>query len=328
MNRVLITGGAGYLGAVLTKKLLDRGYFVRVLDPLIFGQEPLKAVSVNGQFDLQVGLTEDNYILEKCLTNIDAVVHLSGLSNDPSCELNAELTKKVNIEATKNLLALCRKKGVKRIVNASSCSVYGFTEGKAVDESSELNPLTAYASSKVACEELMFNESSEDLVVTSLRKATLYGPSPRMRFDLVVNTFTGMALSEGKIIINGGQQWRPFVHVDDACEAHIFMLEADAKLINRQNFNVGDNEQNYKIIDLAYMIAEYLPNVKIDHSNSPDARSYRANFDKINNLGWKVKKNVQDGVLGIKEMFDKKEIVDFRDLNYFNIKRMISYLNV
>jgi nucleoside-diphosphate-sugar epimerase len=299
-----------------------------VLDPLIFGKEPLHRVVTNPNFDLQIGLVEDSYMLDKCLNGIDSVIHLAGLSNDPSCELNADLTQKANIDATKVLLQLSKQKGIERLVYASSCSVYGFTEDRTVNEESPLNPLTAYARSKVACEELILKEASSDLVVVCLRKATLYGASPRMRFDLVINTMTGMGISDGKIVINGGQQWRPFLHVDDAADAHLFMLMADKNKVNRQIFNVGSNDQNVKIADIAQSVGRIIPKVAISTSDSPDHRSYRVSFDKINGIGWKAKHSIDDGIRGIQQMFDSGEVKDFRDLNYFNIKRMLSYLNI
>lgn len=328
MEKVLITGGAGYVGTLLAKRLLERGYKVRVLDQLIFGKEPLHSIAHHINFDLQVGLVEDSYMLGKCLEGIDAVIHLAGLSNDPSCELNSDLTQKANVDATKVLLQLSEKKGVKRIVYASSCSVYGFTENRIVDEQSPINPLTAYARSKTACEDLILNGVDKNLVTVCLRKATLYGPSPRMRFDLVINTMTGMAISDGRIVINGGEQWRPFLHVEDAVDAHLFMLTAAPEKINRKVFNVGSNDQNAKITDLAKGVSRQIPNVDISISDSPDHRSYRVNFDKINTIGWKTKYTIDDGIRGIKDMFDRGEIKDFRDLNYFNIKRMLSYLNI
>jgi dTDP-4-amino-4,6-dideoxygalactose transaminase/nucleoside-diphosphate-sugar epimerase len=327
-KRVLVTGGAGYVGCVLVKKLLEQGYFVRVLDQLIFGKEPLKEFMNNPNFDLEVGLVEDKYTVEKCMENINFVIHLSGLSNDPSCELNSDLTTKANVDSTKILLQIAKSNNVQRFINASSCSVYGFTEGKFVDEKNELNPLTAYARSKVASENAVLAQACDDFVTVSLRKATIYGPSPRMRFDLVINTMTGMGLSEGKLVINGGEQWRPFLHVEDAADAYIFMINAPKEKINGQSFNVGSNEQNMKIIDLAYKIAETIPSIRVEQSPSPDNRSYRVNFNKINSIGWTNKFSIEDGILGVKRMFDTNEIQDFRNLNYFNIKRMISYLNI
>ena len=328
IRRVLVTGGAGYIGCILVKKLLEKGYAVRVLDQLIFGKEPLAELINSPHPDLHVGLVEDKYIVEKCMQGVDAVIHLSGLSNDPSCEINPELTRKSNIDATKIILDVAKANNIKRFIYASSCSAYGFTGDTVVTEESPLNPLTAYAKSKVDCENLIIPAASDDFVTVCLRKATVYGPSPRMRFDLVINTMTGMALSEGKITINGGQQWRPFVHVEDAADAYIFMLEAPKENINGQVFNIGDNNQNIKIIDLAQEIRSVIPEAQVELSESPDTRSYHVNFDKINRLGWKASKTICDGIVDIKEMFDKGQVKNFRDLNYFNIKRMITYLNV
>lgn len=328
IKRVLITGGAGYVGIILTKKLLERGYKVRVLDQLIYGKESLKEVITHTNFSLEVGVVEDKYIVEKCLKDVDAVIHLAGLSNDPSCELDAKLTKKANIDSTKILLKLSKEKGVKRFINASSCSVYGYTGEKIVNEESPLNPLTEYAKSKVKSEELCLSESNENFVTVSLRKSTVYGPSPRMRFDLVVNTMTGMVMSEGKIIINGGEQWRPFLHVNDAADAYVFMLEAPKEKINGKIFNVGSNEQNFKIMDIANKIAKIIPNTEIEQSPSPDKRSYLVNFDKIHSLGWKPKYSIEEGILGVKKLFEDGTVTNFRDINYFNIKRMLSFLNI
>ena len=153
-----------------------------------------------------------------------------------------------------------------------------------------------------------------------------------MRFDLVINTMTGMAISEEKIVINGGEQWRPFLHVEDAANAYIFMLNVDKDKINGQVFNVGSNGQNIKIIDLANKLAEILSkyngNIKVQLSPSPDKRSYRVNFDKITSLGWQTTRSVEEGCLGVKKLFDDGVIKEFRDINYFNIKRLITYLNV
>ncbi len=327
-KRVLVTGGGGYVGCVLVQRLLERGYQVRVLDPLVFGKEPLSGFAYHPNFDLEVGLVEDRYMVEKCLNDVDAIIHLSGMSNDPTCEINSDLTRRVNVDATTILLDLAKSKRVSRFIYASSCSIYGFTEGAAVQEESPIHPLTAYAHSKVDCEKIILPAANDDFTVVCLRKATIYGPSPRMRFDLVINTMTGTALAEKRITINGGEQWRPFLHIEDAADAYIFMLEAEAKKINGQIFNVGSNEQNVKIVDLASTVARLIPTAKVEQSPSPDNRSYRVSFDKINALGWKAARTIDEGVRGIVKMFNEGKVNDFRDLKYFNIRRMITYLNV
>lgn len=327
-KRVLVTGGGGYVGCVVVKKLLEKGYQVRVLDQLVFGKEPLSEFAHHPGFDLEVGLVEDRYMVEKCLKGVQAIIHLSGMSNDPTCEINQDLTRKANVEATQILLDRAKAQGVGRFIYASSCSVYGFTEGAAVHEGSPINPLTAYAKSKVDCEKIIIPEARDNFIVVCLRKATIYGPSPRMRFDLVINTMTGTAMSENRITINGGEQWRPFLHVEDAADAYIFMLEAEPARINGQIFNVGSNEQNIKIADLADHIAKLVPTANVEKSLSPDHRSYLVSFDKINALGWKAARSIEEGILGVAEMFKDGRVKEFRDLNYFNIRRMITYLNV
>ena len=307
---------------------MDKGYFVRVLDPLFFGRDPIRSLEENPNFDLQISLTEDKYMLEKCLKGIYGVIHLSGLSNDPSCEIDASLTRKANVDATKVLLKLSKETGVERLIFASTCSVYGYTDDNVVDERSPLNPLTAYAKSINDSEELIIPEASNGFMTVSLRQATLYGPSARMRFDLVLNTMTGMAISDRKIIINGGEQWRPFLHVDDTADACTFMLEGEKEKINGQIFNVGSNEANLRIKDLAKCVAKIIPDVKIEQSDSADHRSYHVSFDKIASIGWAPKLNVEDGIRGVKKIFDDDSHIDFRDLRFFNIKRMLSYLNI
>ena len=328
MKKVLVTGGAGYIGSVLVEKLLEKGYFVRVLDQLIFGKEPLDFAADNPNFELVVGRIEDPYIVEKSMQGINAVIHLAALANDPSCDLDPSLTRQTNYEATRSLIDAAKKAKASRFLFASSCSVYGFTGDNIVNETSPLNPLTAYARSKVKCEGLILDSAADDFIVACLRKATIYGPSHRMRFDLVINTMTGSAMTNNKILINGGKQWRPFLHVEDAADAYIFLLEAPAEKVQKQMFNVGSTEQNYQIETIAKMIKEVIPSTEIDQSDSPDNRSYHVSFDKLSNLGFKVKKTVKEGTLGVKKLFDDKIVTNFRDINYYNIKRMISFLNI
>jgi len=328
MKKILITGGAGYLGHILTQKLISKGYFVIIIDPLIFGQQLYIKLFNHPNVEFIVGLAGDSYVLKNILKNVYAVIHLSGLSNDPTCELDELLTKKVNVDASIILLKMSKDAGVKRFIYASSCSVYGFTGDKVVTELSPVNPLTAYARSKVINEELINKEQSDDFTVSCLRKSTLFGASQRMRFDLVINTMTGSAMSNGNITINGGAQWRPFLHVCDAADAYIHILEADKDIINGQIYNVGDNGNNYKIIDIAKMVINIIPNTILIQKDSPDQRSYHVNFDKINKINWNTKISINEGIIEIKKMFDSGIVKNYRDINYFNIKRMITYLNI
>lgn len=326
MKQILITGGAGYLGSVLALKLLNNGYYVKILDPLIFGKESVEGLFNNNNCEIQIGNVNDNYLLDKLVKGCYAIIHLSGLSNDPSCELDAELTLKANVASTKKLIEYANKYKIKKLLYASSCSVYGFSE-LISNEESKTNPLTAYAKSKLESESILMNFES-DVSVTALRKATLFGPSPRMRFDLVVNTMTGSALADKKIIINGGNQWRPFLHVSDAADAYLYLLEQPGESINRQIYNIGSNENNLTINELSLRIKEIIPDTIIEKSENDDHRSYKVSFNKIDSLGWKSKLDIESGVMGIRELFSNGIIHDFRDINYFNIKRMISFLNI
>jgi nucleoside-diphosphate-sugar epimerase len=329
MKTVLVTGGFGYLGRVLINKLVKNKYKVITIDPLIYNDNSREKINKN--VTTYVGLTEDKYTLKKIFEKkIDYLIHLSGVSNDPTAALDPELTNRSNIEATKNILNFSKSSGVKKFIFASSCSVYGFTGNKDfVSEKNKLNPISKYAESKIECEKIILNENSKNFSVTCLRKATLYGASPRMRFDLVVNTMTGSAYQDKKIIINGGNQWRPFLHVEDAADLYIRLLELNSERISKQIFNVGSNELNLQIKDVAKIVSKIISNAKIINSKSFDNRSYKVNFDKISLLtGWKAKKNIDYGVKEIKNLFLNKKIKNFRDINYYNIKRLIYYLNI
>ena len=192
------------------------------------------------------------------------------------------MTDRSNILATKLLVEKAKKIMLKKFLFASSCSVYGFTgEKKIVNEYSKLNPLSEYSKSKVKGEKIVLKERNKDFIVNCLRMGTLYGPSPRMRFDLALNVMVGSAIQKNEIIINGGDQWRPFLHVDDAAEAFVRLLENKNKKLNGKIYNVGLNSENFQIKDLAFIVKKYIPQSKIKFTKNFDNRSYKANFDKI-----------------------------------------------
>jgi len=305
--------------------LLENGYKVRVLDSLFFGKEPLDPVINNPNFDLIVGRIEDPYIVEKAVRGMDSVIHLAGLANDPCCDLSPDATQRINYEATKKLLDYAKKANVSRFIFASSCSIYGDAQGcDWLNETSPTNFVTLYAKAKFACEKAITEASSENFETVCLRKGTIYGLSPRMRFDLVANIFIAKSLNEGIITVNGGEQWRPIIHVSDIVNAYILTLEASSEKVASQIFNVGSNEQNYQMIQLAKMIQELVPNTKMEVTGTNDARSYHVSFDKIaKSLGFKAEKTVRDAVDEIKEAFDKKIITNYKDINYYNIGRMV-----
>jgi nucleoside-diphosphate-sugar epimerase len=276
--RVLVTGGAGYIGSEMIRLLLDKGYDVVCLDRLFFGMDSLLEVSDR----IKIVKDDIRWFDPSILDGVDAVFDLAALSNDPSGELDPEKTMDINYKGRVRVAQLAKKHGVSRYVFASSCSIYGFKD-EIVNESSTINPLTTYAKACALAEKDNLALADGKYSVTVLRQATVYGSSHRMRFDLAIN---GMALGffkSGKIpIMRDGRQWRPFVHVKDTSNAFLDVLEADPSLVNKQTFNVGSDNQNVQIFDLAQNVADSI-GIPFDCEwyGSPDNRSYRVDFGKI-----------------------------------------------
>jgi nucleoside-diphosphate-sugar epimerase len=275
---VLVTGGAGYIGSVLSRILLEKGYDVTCLDRLFFGTDPTKDIAD------KITLIKDDvrWFNPEILENVDAIFDLAALSNDPSGELEPRKTLDINYRGRVRVAKLAKKYGIKKYVLASTCSVYGFQEG-IITEESGLNPLTTYAKANMMAEKEVLPLADKTFSATVLRQATVYGFSYRMRFDLAIN---GMVLGfyrNGKIpIMRDGKQWRPFINVNDTSNAFIKVLEAEPELVSGQVFNVGSDEQNVQIFDLAKLVAESI-GIPFNYEwyGSPDTRSYRVSFSKI-----------------------------------------------
>src|SRR5688572_7727927 len=270
-KQVLVSGGGGYLGSVLVPMLLDEGYEVTVFDRFLFGREPLAAVQDHPRLRLIEGdvtqLAKHNGFLE----GFEAVIHLAALSNDPSADLQPELTQRINFDGTLELARRAARAGVRRFLFASSCSVYGANPSPLVDERSELYPVSLYAQKKAEAERALMSMSAPGMTISALRMATLYGLSPRMRFDLAINLMVMNAATRREIfVLGGGQQWRPFLHVTDASQAFITMLTAPAELIDREVFNAGADEHNFKIQQLAEMVHAALPQLNVAVTTVPD----------------------------------------------------------
>jgi len=276
--KILVTGGAGYIGSILVRLLLKEGYDVRVLDRFFFGQDPLK--EIEDQIDIIKG--DIRWIDPDVLNGIDVVMDLASLSNDPSGELNPKKTMEINFKGRVRIAKLAKKNGVSRYIFPSSCSVYGFQDG-IITEESNTNPLTTYAKANILTEQEIFPLSDKNFTVVSLRQSTVYGFSPRMRFDLAINGMVLGFYKNGKIpIMRDGTQWRPFVHVRDTSKAFILAMEAEKELVNGEIFNVGSNESNYQIFPLAKLVAESIGKpFRYEWYGSPDHRSYKVCFDKI-----------------------------------------------
>jgi nucleoside-diphosphate-sugar epimerase len=276
--KVLVTGGAGYIGSILTRTLLEKGYDVTILDRMFFGTDPIKDITD------RITIVKDDirWFKPDVLKGVGAVFDLASLSNDPSGELDPQKTLKINYEARVRVAKLAKKHHAQRYVLASTCSVYGFQEGTLTEES-PTNPLTTYSKANLLAEKEILPLADKSFTATALRQATVYGFSPRMRFDLAINGMVLGFFKNGKIpIMRDGKQWRPFVHVKDTSNAFIRVMESDPELVNEQIFNVSNDEQNVQIFDLAKLVAEAigLP-FNFEWYGSPDTRSYKVSFNKI-----------------------------------------------
>lgn len=302
MRRVLVTGAGGYIGATLAPMLLEAGYTVRAIDRFFFGRRLLPEHE-----RLEVVVEDNRKLTPEHFTGVDAVIDLAAISNDPSGELFQEATRQINCNSRVRAARLARQAGARRYVLPSSCSIYGFQEdGVIADETSPTNPLTTYARANEMAEQGVLSLADDSFCVVVLRQATVYGLSPRMRFDLAINGMTYGAWKTGRLpLMRDGTQWRPMVHVRDTAGAQMFMLEAEPDRVNGQIFNVGSADNTYQIGPLGEIVAGYVPrDVEIEWYGDPDPRSYRVAFDKIETLGYRTGKTPSDGVAEICEALE------------------------
>ncbi len=297
MSRVLVTGAGGYIGTTLVPALLEQGYQVRALDRFFFGRELL-------QEDPRIEVVQEDSrkIRPEHLADTEAVVDLAALSNDPSGELFQRETWEINCEARVRTARLAKETGVQRYILPSSCSVYGFQQnGHAVSEKCETNPLTTYAKANRAAEEGVLPLADDGFCVVVIRQATVFGYSPRMRFDLAINGMTYGAWKTGVLpLMRDGTQWRPMLHVRDAAAAICFLLRADVGRVNSQIFNIGANRNNYQVGPLAEIVMGCLPKqIRVDWYGDPDRRSYQVSFDKLQSLGFEAKFGAREGALEV-----------------------------
>jgi len=318
VNRVLVIGGAGYIGSALTRRLLALGYHVRVLDLLVYGDESIREFYHHPGFELLCGDFCHIDTVVKGAQGMDAIVHLGAIVGDSACQICEELTVEINLRATRTIAEVGKGFGVTRFVFASTCSVYGASD-EILDERSGLNPLSLYARTKMESEKVLLALADDTFAPIILRFGTIFGLSGRPRFDLVVNLLAAKAVKDGEFGIVGGKQWRPFVHVKDVAEAIVLSLEAPRRNVCGQIFNVGSNDQNYQIGDLGELIREFVPNVRETSQAIEDPRNYRVRFDKISKtLNFQPKYTVREGVKEVVNAFTTGQIADYQDPCYNN----------
>ena len=320
---VLVIGGAGYIGSALLPKLLDRGHRVRVLDRFFYGFEPIRDVLSHPNLEIMQADFRRVDKLVECMSGVDAVIHLGAIVGDPACALDRDLTIEVNLMATRTIAEVAKGYGIRRFIFASTCSVYGASvDDELLTEESPLNPVSLYAITKLASESVLLDLASETFSPTCLRFSTIYGLSGRTRFDLVVNLLTAKALMDGEITIQGGDQWRPFLHVDDAALALLHTLEAPLPKVHQQVFNVGCDEQNHTIQQIGELIQKLVPSAElINQGSGGDRRDYRADFKKIRErLGFVARWTVIEGINQVIDEIRSGEVRDYRAAKYSNVK--------
>jgi nucleoside-diphosphate-sugar epimerase len=324
IKKVLVTGAAGYIGSVLVRFLLEKGYQVAGFDALYFGGESLLGVYNHPNFKFFKGDLRNEKDTLSALNDVDAVVHLAAIVGDPACAKQPELANEINWTATKNLFDLSVESNqVKRFIFASTCSNYGKMEGDGyVNEDSPLRPVSLYAELKVRFEKyLLESKTRDDFIPTALRFSTVYGLSPRMRFDLTVNEFIREVAFGRELVIFGEQFWRPYCHVEDLALSCVKILESPADKVNHNVFNVGDTKENYQKKMIADEILKIVPDAKIKYvQKQEDPRDYRVDFTKIQEeLGFRITKTVPQGLREIYEILNYGLLTDPFSDKYKNV---------
>lgn len=320
---VLVIGGAGYIGSALLPKLLARGHRVRLLDRLFYGREPIRDFLNHPSLEVKQGDFRRVDKLVECMSGVDAVIHLGAIVGDPACALDRDLTIETNLIATRTIAEVAKGYGIRRFLFASTCSVYGASaENELLTETSALNPVSLYAVTKLASEHVLMNMASDTFSPTCLRFSTIYGLSGRTRFDLVVNLLTAKAIIEGQITVQGGDQWRPFLHVDDAALAVLHALESPIPQVHKQVFNVGSDGQNQTIQQVGELIQSKVPGSELVNLGSGgDRRDYRADFRKIREeLGFLPRWSIEEGIDQVIDVIKSGEVKDYRAAKYSNVK--------
>ncbi|HHT9106419.1 MAG TPA: NAD-dependent epimerase/dehydratase family protein [Candidatus Wujingus californicus] len=297
-KKILITGGAGYIGSTLVRDALAEGYEVRTLDLLIYGGKSIVGFMNHPRFEFIRGDIRDEKILKQVLTDVDCVVHLAAIVGDLPCKVTPKYAVEVNYKATKLLCEIAKDMGVERFVFASTCSNYGVVKsGEVASEENELNPVSLYAETKIDCEKYLTSICNNNFSTTCLRFGTAFGVSYRTRFDLLINSLAFEAWSNNEIVVFAANTWRPYIHIADISLIIRMVLNAPIEKVRGEIFNAGSNSQNYVKRDVVEILKKIIPEIKIKYIDSvDDRRDYRVNFDKLEkNIGFKPSRSVEDG---------------------------------
>jgi nucleoside-diphosphate-sugar epimerase len=321
--KILVTGGAGYIGSTLVPLLLTEGHEVRVLDELLHGGESLLGIWSHPNFEFLSGDICDRAHVQSALSHVDAVVHLAAIVGDPACARNPDLARAVNLDASLSLIEESKRAGVSRFVFASTCSNYGKMKdaNQFVDEESELSPVSLYAETKVAVEKALLQSGhNANWSPTPLRFATIFGVSTRMRFDLTVNEFTMEMLTKKRLKVFGEQFWRPYVHVRDAARGIKLVLSSPISKVGGSVFNVGATNQNFQKKQLVEMIQPHAPDAVVEYVHkAEDPRDYRVSFARITDqLGFEITRTVAQGIGEVAHLVRSNVIADFGDGRFRN----------
>jgi nucleoside-diphosphate-sugar epimerase len=316
---VVVTGGAGFVGSLLTRRLLDRGSRVRVIDNFLYSEQGLAGVEGHPHLEIVRGDICDSALLTEALRDARGVIALGALVGDAACDIDAERAMEINYRSTHHLLKACRRNGVQRLVFASSCSVYGANGEAWLTEESPLSPVSIYARTRVMSEQLLLQEA-RGLEAVIFRLATVCGTSPRMRFDLMVNTMTACAAVDGRVRVAGGELWRPHLHVGDAADA--FVLAIEAPVAPTGIYNVGSDEQNFTIGQVAEKVAQQIEGVSVEHRPPDgDPRSYRVSFARVREVfGFQPRRTVDDAISEVRDLLASGRVDDFRHERFHNAK--------
>jgi nucleoside-diphosphate-sugar epimerase len=323
IERVLVTGGAGYVGSALVPKLLARGYQVRVLDLYLYGDDVLDAVRSDPRLEEIRGDIRDRACVARAVAGADAVVHLACISNDPSFELDPALGRSINYDAFETLVDLARDGGVRRFIYASSSSVYGLSDAEHVTEDLPLRPLTDYARYKALCEDVLRARRAPGFVTLILRPATVCGYAPRLRLDLTVNIMTNHAVNRGVITVFGGSQMRPNIHIDDMTDLYVRSLEWPAEMIDGRTYNAGD--QNLSVAAIAEAARAVVGgDVRIETAATDDHRSYRITSTRLaEELGFTPCHSITDAITELTAAFRAGRVPDpLTNDRYYNVRRL------